>query len=191
MGVIVSRRPLLFSELHPNLRDSYPSLGTFPTHMPVFLACKAQCFPDASVMFFLGHPSVLAVQFHRHGPHVGGSRGRAGDGRWGSSCGWDKCRLQVKSGFRLCLHRGRCDTGPHFLFLLDLPCLKAHVQSGCSVLQFLEGSPFLLSHQKVLDHVLQSSVKVWGQCIAIQLRVLAMAVTGVSLSLVFHQVTAL
>ena len=40
-------------------------------------------------------------------------------------------------------------------------------------MQLLEGLPFLLSCQEVLDHVLQSSVKVEGQRIAIHLHVLA------------------
>jgi len=52
--------------------------------------------------------------------------------------------------------------------------LEMSVQSGCLVLQ-LEGSPFSLSCQEVLDHVVQFSVKVRGQGVAIHLRVLAVA----------------
>jgi len=141
LGVVVSRWPLIFSALHPNLRDPYPSLGAFPTHVPVFLACKAQCSPDTSVMFFLGHSSVLTVQLHRRGPRMGWSQGRGTGGRRrGSSYGWGERgprvigRFRVEGGFRLGFHWGRRSAGPCFLFLLDLPRLEARVQPRCSVL---------------------------------------------------------
>jgi len=145
LGVVVSWWQLQF-QAHLSPHDPCSSLWALPGHMVKFLAHEAQCSTDASVMFFLRHPPGSTVQFYQCGSHVGWSQRRAGDSRWSSSCGRDKCRLQVKSGFRVRLHRRRCGAGPCFSFLRNLPCLKAHVQRGCSVLQLLEGSPFLLSH---------------------------------------------
>jgi len=124
-------------------------------------------------MFFLEHPPMLAVQLHWRWSCMDWDRRGVGCSWWGSPCSWNKCRPRVEGRFHLWFQRG-CGMGPRLWLSFNPSCLEARVQSRCPVLQLFEGSPFLLSSQEILDRVLQSSVKVEDQGIAIHLHMLAM-----------------